>query len=171
LNDKPPTAVNPHTDGQTEEMNTIMEQYLITLINYQQNNRMLWLPMAEFASNNHTSETTWCSLFFGNYGFHLRRTFSLHPVQNGNDISKLNANTLSQRMNQIFQQMKTEMARAQSIQAEQADKYRWEGVELKPGHRVWMDARNISTQRLCKKLDWKHLGPYKGLEVVSSWAY
>jgi hypothetical protein len=67
--------------------------------------------------------------------------------------------------------MKTEMARAQLIHEEQADKHRQEGVELKPGDRVWMDARNISTQRPSKKLSWKHLGRYKISEVISPWAY
>jgi hypothetical protein len=34
-----------------------------------------------------------------------------------------------------------------------------------------MDARNLSTQRPSKKLDWKHLGPYEISEVISPWAY
>ena len=123
--------------------------------------------MAEFESNNHVSETTGCLPFFGNYGFHPRMTFSQHPVQNSNDIREVNAKALSQKMNDIFEQMKAEMARAQSIQAEQADKHRREGVKMGVGDRVWMDARNIATQRPSKKLDWKRLGPYEIKEVVS----
>jgi hypothetical protein len=42
---------------------------------------------------------------------------------------------------------------------------------MKPGDRVWMDARNILIQRPSKKLDWKHLGPYEISEVISPWAY
>jgi hypothetical protein len=62
--------------------------------------------MAEFASDNHTSETTGCSPFVGNYSFYPRMTFSQHPVQNENDIREVNTNSLSQKMNEIFEQMK-----------------------------------------------------------------
>jgi hypothetical protein len=34
-----------------------------------------------------------------------------------------------------------------------------------------MDARNITTQRPSKKLDWKRLGPYEVIKVISPWAY
>jgi hypothetical protein len=88
-------------------------------------------------------------------------TFSQHSVQNGHDIREVNANTLTQKMNEIFEQMKTEMSRTQSIPAEQPDNRRREGVEMTVGDRVWMDVRNISTQKPSKKLDWKHLGPYE----------
>jgi transposase InsO family protein len=100
-------AFHLQTDGQTEQMNAIMEQYLRVFVNYQQDTWTSWLPIVEFASNNHTSQMTGCSLSFGNYGFHPRMTFSQLPVQNGNDIMEVNANTLTQKMNEIFKQMKT----------------------------------------------------------------
>ena len=34
-----------------------------------------------------------------------------------------------------------------------------------------MDARNITTQRASTKLDWKCIGPYTILKVISLWAY
>jgi hypothetical protein len=104
-------------------MNAIMEQYLRVFINYQQDNWMSWLLMAEFVSNNHTSKTTWCSLFFHNYGLHSKMTVRQHPVQNGNDIREVYANTLPQEIAEVCEQMKTEMSRAQSIHAEQAHKH------------------------------------------------
>ena len=98
-------------------------------------------------------------------------TFSQHPVQNANDIREVNANNIAQKMNGIFEQMQAEMTRAQAIQAEQADKHQREGDKLEVGTRVWMDARNIATQCPNKKLDWKRLGPYEIMEVISPWAY
>jgi hypothetical protein len=63
-----------------------MEQYLRNIVNYQQNNWIKWLPLLEFAATNHTSETTNCSAFFRNYGFHPATTFSQHAIKDPNDI-------------------------------------------------------------------------------------
>jgi hypothetical protein len=117
-------------------MNAIIEQYLQAFINYQQDNWTSWLPIAEFTSTYYASEKTGCSQFFSNYGLHLRINFSQHPVQNRNDIREVNANILSQKMNEVFEEMKTNMARAQSIPVEEADMRHWEQDELKPGDRV-----------------------------------
>ena len=66
------TAYHPETDGQTEIMNSILEQYLRVYINYLQNDWAFWLPSAEFAINNHVFETTQCTLFLTNSGQHLK---------------------------------------------------------------------------------------------------
>jgi len=52
------TAFHPQTDGQTERMNAVMEQYLWSYVNYLQDDWAEWLPIAKFVSNNHTLETT-----------------------------------------------------------------------------------------------------------------
>ena len=36
---------------------------------------------------------------------------------------------------------------------------------------MWLDARNISTTQPSKKLDWKRIGPYEVVEVISPWAF
>jgi len=58
------TAFHPETNGQTERVNSIMEQYLQSYVNYQQDDWCQWLPMGEFMGNNHASETTGTSPFF-----------------------------------------------------------------------------------------------------------
>ena len=63
------TAFHPQTDGQTERMIAVMEQYLGAYVNYLQGDWAEWLPLAEFSSNNHTSETTATSPFFANLGY------------------------------------------------------------------------------------------------------
>jgi RNase H-like domain found in reverse transcriptase/Integrase zinc binding domain len=52
------TAFHAQTDGQTERMNQTMEQYLRSYINYQQDDWLDWLPLAEFAYNNSRQATT-----------------------------------------------------------------------------------------------------------------
>jgi hypothetical protein len=46
------TVFYRQTDGQTEWMNTIMEQYLQAHVNHLQDDWAHWLPLAEFATNN-----------------------------------------------------------------------------------------------------------------------
>jgi len=66
------TVFHPQTDGQTERMNAVMEQYLRSYVNYLQDDWADWLPIIEFTSNNRTSETMAVSLFFANLGYDHR---------------------------------------------------------------------------------------------------
>ena len=68
------TAFRPQTDSETERTNANMEQYLRIYCNYQQDNLVELLSMAEFAMNNTKSATTEMTLFFANYGFHPEYT-------------------------------------------------------------------------------------------------
>ena len=69
---KPSSAFHPQTNGQTERINAELEQYLRLFVDWAQDDWVDWLPLAEFAGNNTTSETTGVSPFFANYGFHPR---------------------------------------------------------------------------------------------------
>jgi hypothetical protein len=165
------TAFYPQTDGQTARINVVMEQYLRNFVNYQQNDWVRWLPLAEFAANNHTLETTNCSAFFGNYGFQPRMTIGQHLIKDPNDICKVNAQQMAQRMEQLFSELRAEMKRAQAVQSKQANKSQRIGTLLEVGDKVWLDARNISTIRLCKQLNWKRIRPSEVTEVITPWAY
>ncbi|MBW0524461.1 hypothetical protein O181_064176 [Austropuccinia psidii MF-1] len=45
------TGFHPETDGQTERVNQILEQYLWMYVSYHQDDWHTWLPLAEFAYN------------------------------------------------------------------------------------------------------------------------
>ena len=62
------TPYHPETDGQTERMNAILEQYLRAYINYLQDDWEAWLHMGEFAANNQALETIGMLPFFATYG-------------------------------------------------------------------------------------------------------
>jgi len=57
-------------NGQVEQTNQILEQYLRVYCNYQQDNWFELLPLVEFAYNNASSATTGVSPFFANKGYH-----------------------------------------------------------------------------------------------------
>jgi hypothetical protein len=98
-------------------------------------------------------------------------TFGQHPLQDPKDIREVNAQQTAQRMEQLFSELKAAMKRSQAIHSEQANKSRRTGAELNVGDQVWLDARNISTTRPSKKLDWQRIGPYEVVAVISPWAF
>jgi Integrase core domain len=64
------SGYHPEGDGQTKHSNQTLEQYLRIYCNYQQDNWLELLPLAEFAYNNAPSATTGVSPFFANKGYH-----------------------------------------------------------------------------------------------------
>jgi len=64
-------AFHPQTDGQTEQVNAILEQYLRAYCNYQQDDWEKLLPIAEFCYNMQAGSTK-VTPFFANYGYHPR---------------------------------------------------------------------------------------------------
>jgi transposase InsO family protein len=75
INGRLSTEFHPQTDGLTERMNSSMEQYLRIYTSHQQDDWVQWLPLAEFAANNTTSDATECSAFFAVSGMDPRMTF------------------------------------------------------------------------------------------------
>ena len=74
------SAYHPETDGQMERVNQILEQYLHVYINYQQDDWVNLLPLAEFAYNNTSHSVTMVTPLFANKGFHPKLEVSLEPV-------------------------------------------------------------------------------------------
>src|SRR5260370_8384914 len=68
---------HPEGDGQTEHANQVLEQYLQTYMNYQQDNWAMLLLMAEFAYNNAMNLMTGVSPFFVNKSYHPEFTADL----------------------------------------------------------------------------------------------
>jgi len=63
-------AYHPQTDGQTERTNQVLEGYLQTFVNYDQDAWYQLLQLAEHAYNNSATNAHKMTLFFANYGFH-----------------------------------------------------------------------------------------------------
>jgi len=66
------TAFHPQTDGQMEQMNQELEQYLRFFMEYRQRDWPEWLVIAEFAVNNKVNLATRVSPFIANYGRELQ---------------------------------------------------------------------------------------------------
>jgi hypothetical protein len=161
------TAFHPQTDGQTERMNQTLETYLRIFCSYEQDDWCDLLPLAEFAYNNASQESTKMSPFFANYGYHPR---FMSQIQTTSDHATPAANDFAAHMHEVHERLVENVVRAQNYQAKYYDA-KHKPVELEPGDMVWLNSVNISTSRPSKKLDWKRLGPYKVIKRIGLQAY
>jgi hypothetical protein len=159
------SAFHPQTDGQTERVNAGAEQYLRQFINFQQDDWAHWLPLAEFAANNVVSETTGVSPFFANYGFHPR--LGVEPSKpcppNLSHVQKrqfYRANIVTDRFERILTQLTALAKQSAQRYEDNANKQRSESPRYATGQEVYIDTRNMKTNRPMKKGDDKWAGPY-----------
>lgn len=164
------SAFHPQTNGQTENANAFLEQYLRIFTNFVQNDWVSWLPLAEFACNNQVNDSTGVSPFFANYGFHPR--MGVEPsspcpphVSKAARTEFFNANSIADRFQRILDFAKSNMALAQEMQEHYANQSRAAASRYKIGDKVWLDTRNIKTERPAKKLDDKFKGPFTVTKV------
>ena len=67
------TAYHPQTDSQTERINQEIGTFLWHYVNYQQDNWIDWLAVAEFQYNDKKHAVTGRTLFELNFGRHRWR--------------------------------------------------------------------------------------------------
>jgi hypothetical protein len=164
------TAFHPQTDGQTEWMNAVMEQYLWAHVNYLQDDWAEWLPLAEFAANNQASETTGSSPFFANKEFDPCRQFDLSLVVT-NDINDQWALMTSTALAEIHNHLHAEINRANLHHQDNVNNQWLPTPNYQNGDLTWLDGCNWKTQWPSKKLDNKWHGPFKIIEKISPYTY
>ena len=71
------TAFHLQMDGQTEQQNQVLEHYLCSYIDYQQDDWVTKLAMAEFTYNNSVHSTTEQTSFYTMYGYHPEFTWDI----------------------------------------------------------------------------------------------
>jgi hypothetical protein len=150
------TSFHPQTDGQTERTNQTLEQYLRAYVNYEQNNWVELLPLAQLAYNN-SKVATGISPFYANYGFHPN--VSAEPL---NIVPKAQQATIKvERLKELHELLSLEIKFLAERMTEFANKRRSEGPDFKEGGTAYLLRTNIKTKRPSDKLDYKKLGPFK----------
>jgi hypothetical protein len=160
------TAYHPQSDGQTERVNQVLEQFLRIFCDYQQDDWFQLLPLAEFSYNNAQHASTLMSPFFANYGFNPRCSIQVAVQTNEQVPQNPAAEELIARYKAVHQQVKENLAAAQAKYKEYYDANVKEAPPFAVGDMVWLSRRNITTTRPSTKLDFKRLGPYKILDVI-----
>ena len=94
------TAFHPQTDGQTERTNQTLEQYLRAYLNYQQDNWVQLLPIAQHAHNDTKNQTTGKTPFYALYGY--------HPLQ-GRNIQISQENETAIRITKNIQELHAQL--------------------------------------------------------------
>jgi hypothetical protein len=124
--------------------------------------------MAESAANNHILETTSISPFFTNYG--LTPKIDFEPDNKVENPKEDQARTLANRLSEIHDLIKSQIVFAQDRQQEYADRHRLPTPAYQPGDTVWLNARNICTNRPSWKLDNKRYGPFQIVKEIGKYA-
>jgi transposase InsO family protein len=171
------TAFHPETDGQTERANLDLKQYLRAYVNYNQDNWVDLLPMAEFEANSAPNESTKIEPFVATKGYLPRAGVEPPPPKEPGMLSSdakreiQKADLFAERMAELRDVLKNNLAWARAKQAEFADKKRLPAPEIRIGDKVFLDGRNIKTQRPNPALESRNLGPFVVTKVIDNAAY
>ena len=118
------TAFHPQIDGQTEQTNQKLEQYLRMFINHWQEQWPEWLGTVEFAYNNKVNTSTKVLSFRANSGRDPRMGFKIRKQ------GKLErAKEFVERMKRIQEEVQVALKKAQKEMKKQADRKRGEVKE------------------------------------------
>ena len=160
------SSYHPQTDGQSERANQSMEQYLRAFVNYAQDDWTEWLPLAEFAVNNHVSESTGVTPFFANTGRHPRMTLRDTIDTPPNDAvgpKKLEINgarAFAATLNALHAKLRQELNLSQHSQADSANNRRQVPHQFQAGDKVFLNTKNLHVARPSRKLDLRFAGPF-----------
>ena len=166
------TAWHPETDGSTERVNQAIEIYVRFFANYAQDNCASLCPVAMLALNNRDSTSTGVSPFFLYHGYHMEPLeFDVEPLTNEDPRTPIQrAETIIAKLKSALEFAQSSIATAQQLQEEYANRRRDPAPDYKVGDKVWLDLRNIHTDRPNKKLDAQY-AKYTIMEKVGSRAY
>ncbi|GJE96954.1 dUTPase domain-containing protein [Phanerochaete sordida] len=154
------TAYHPQTDGQTERVNQVLEQYLRCFVdNYNHEDWVDFLPTAEFAYNNAAHESTKETPYFLEYGRHPRAGPTLVKQAKRTDL------------NEIFRLRQDAQDKAKAALQLAADRMKWyydqykQEVPFKVGDKVLLDSKDYQTTQ--RSLTPRYLGPFDIIEQLS----
>jgi hypothetical protein len=125
--------------------------------------------MAEFSANNQVSASTKATPFFGNYGFHLRLTVTIKPLDRTPPSN--NAKNFTSKIKELHEHLPSNIRTVQDQQEQAVHTKRMPAPRYDIGDMVFVSAKNIRTTRDSRKLDWKKLRPFPVKEIISLYAY
>ena len=170
------TAFHPETDGQTENANAALKQYLRAYVNYNQDNWVDFLPMAEFEANSDKNASSGIAPFLATKGYLPRNGFEPPTPWDSTASQRAKremkaADAFVEKMENLRTFLREELKWSQAMMAEYANRRRLPAPAFREGDMVMLDSRNIKTTRPNKSLDHKNLGPFRVTKAINNMAY
>ncbi|KAJ1601067.1 hypothetical protein NDA14_006730 [Ustilago hordei] len=150
------TAYHPQTDGQTERVNQVVEQYLRMYCNYEQNDWANLLDTAAFVYNNTVHNSIGVSPFFACYGWNPKAHPDIPQRLGVNDPGRFEYLMDGKEHCKYLQE---QIREAQHRSVDQYNR-KHKDIEFKVGDMVYINRRNWKTWRPTPKLDTRFAGPY-----------
>jgi len=161
------TAFHPQMDRQTEGQNQMMEQYLRTFCNYEQDNWVELWPLAEFAYNIVIHVSTRMTPFWANYHYHPVMQFK-DPKQPSSLNLEIQADTFAAGLEKTHQSLRQNLQEAQASQTKYAG---GKEIVFEVEDKVWILTWHFRMTRQSKKLDYKRAAQYTVSKVIDESAY
>jgi hypothetical protein len=140
-----------------------MEQYLRAFCNYEQDNWVELLPLAEFAYNTAIHASTRMTPFWANYHYHPVMQFKA-PKEPSTLNSEIQADTFAAGLEETHQTLRKNLQQAQANQRKYAG---GKEVIFEVGDKVWLSTRHFRTTTPSKTLHYKRTGPYTVSKVIN----
>ncbi|UTT89699.1 hypothetical protein NDA17_007024 [Ustilago hordei] len=150
------TAYHPQTDGQTERVNQVIEQYLRMYCNYEQDDWANLLDTAAFVYNNMVHNSIGVSPFFACYGWNPKAHPDIPQRLGVNDPGRFEYLMDGKEHCKYLQEQIREAQRRSVDQYNRKHK----DIEFKVGDMVYINCQNWKTRRPTPKLDTRFAGPY-----------
>ena len=131
------TAYHPQTDSHTERVNQTLEQYLRCYCSNQQDDWVNLLPLAEYAYNSATQESSKVSPFYANYGFEPDATWPL-PKRKIDNLDP-SSEVINSKWKTTWDMMREELHKAQRRQRKWYDKKHMKAPDFQVGDEVLLD--------------------------------
>ena len=146
------TVFHPQTDGQMEQLNCEINQYLRTYVNDQQNDWAKWIKIAQFVWNNTVSEVTTDSPFW------ITQSYSPHMGVEPTDTVAPAAKDFAVIFNKVVEASE----KAKLSMKLQMDRHWNPALDYKVGQQIWLSTDNLRMLNCAsKKLMEKWIGPYE----------
>ena len=149
------TAYHPETDGQSERVNGVINQYLRVYTSYLQDDWVELLATAEFSYNNSWQASIKTTPFIANFG--RNPSFDAGEAKAFTDVP----HELADRLIQVRDFITNNLEKAREDQKRFADRHRDEAPVYEEGDKVMLSTKNITSLRPKVKWSNKYMGPYK----------
>ena len=159
------TAFHSQTDGQSEALNQVLEQYLRIFCSYHQDDWVDLLPFAEFSYNNSVNTSTKMTPFYAEYG--------QHPCLIWLSIQDkcVAGNEYVDNLEKLREELRQNLTDARERMRKFYDRKREPQPDFKVGDKVLLNAKHIQTLRPSKKLDHRMRGPWTIIKIVRPRAF